>query len=169
MVLLMENPPLHDVLKRLLWSHKETQPQCGLLLLRSDLCNKYRFYFVSREGVLHHSALWQGWRKVGEGTQECPAFLYRDFESILFSVPSITACLRRTQGLHVQSLFRVHWNNLTYFRHLGFCCCFCSAEKVIIPVCFIFSNSRIFLELSFFLSLLAFSLYSFAFLRVKFQ
>lgn len=102
MVLLMENPPLHDVLKRLLWSHKETQPQCGLLLLRSDLCNKYRFYFVSREGVLFHSALWQGWRRVGEGTQECPASLYRDFESILFSMPSITACFRRTQGLHVQ-------------------------------------------------------------------
>lgn len=53
MVLLKENPLL------LLWSHRETQQQCGLLFLCSDLCNKYRFYSVSYEGVLLHSTLQQ--------------------------------------------------------------------------------------------------------------
>lgn len=139
MIVLMENPPLYDVLKRLLWSNRETQPQCRLLLLCSDLCSKYRFYFVSHEGVLVHYALQQSWGEVGEGSQECPASLCRDFESILFSVPCITPCFRRTWCLQVQNLFRAHQKKLTYFcKHLGFCCCFCSVEKVIIPVHFIF-------------------------------
>lgn len=53
----MENPRLHYVLKGLLWPHRETQAQCGLLLLCSDLCSRYKSYSISCEAVFHSAVV----------------------------------------------------------------------------------------------------------------